>query len=160
MMSVTVGKGETGGTWRAPPAASLVDEAWRAKMRSWRCSGSPSAYLLTSTSASSPALVLLLGSGEGSALATRTVASPAFSQRYFARVLDHDELRRGVVERLGDFLGDASDQIEAEVGTPYLAQPDSLPLYDFTGMIGISGVRKGCAHFTAPGSMLRELLLA
>lgn len=46
-----------------------------------------------------------------------------------------------------------------EIGTPYLGQPESLPVRDFTGVIGISGARKGCVYFTAPEELLRELLL-
>jgi Bacterial regulatory protein, Fis family len=42
--------------------------------------GSPSAYFATSTWASNPALAFAFGIGEGSACATRMVASPAFSQ--------------------------------------------------------------------------------
>lgn len=47
----------------------------------------------------------------------------------------------------------------AEVGTPFLGQPEELPIYDYTGVIGISGSQRGCVYFTAPTKMLRELLL-
>ncbi|MBE9608563.1 chemotaxis protein CheX [Chitinilyticum piscinae] len=48
---------------------------------------------------------------------------------------------------------------EPEIGTPYLGEPAALPVHDLTGVIGISGVRKGCVYFTAPKDMLRNLLL-
>ena len=34
-----------------------------------------------------------------------------------------------------------------------------LPIYDFTGVIGISGERQGCVYFTAHRDLLRQLLL-
>lgn len=54
------------------------------------------------------------------------------------------------------------DQIStehAEVKTPYIVQED-LRVDDYTGMIGISGVRQGSIYFTAPRAMLRHILLA
>ena len=46
-----------------------------------------------------------------------------------------------------------------EVGSPYLGEPSALPIYDFTGVIGISGERQGCVYFTAHRELLRQLLL-
>ncbi len=46
-----------------------------------------------------------------------------------------------------------------EVGSPYLGEPSALPIYDFTGVIGISGERQGCVYFTANRELLRQLLL-
>ena len=46
-----------------------------------------------------------------------------------------------------------------ELGNPYLGDPAALPMYDFTGVIGISGARPGCVYFTAHRDLLRELLL-
>lgn len=46
-----------------------------------------------------------------------------------------------------------------EIGSPYLGDPTSLPIYDFTGVIGISGERQGCVYFTAHRDLLRQLLL-
>ena len=48
---------------------------------------------------------------------------------------------------------------EPEVGSPHLGEPSALPIYDFTGVIGISGERQGCVYFTAPRELLRQLLL-
>ncbi|MBL8482893.1 MAG: chemotaxis protein CheX [Rhodocyclaceae bacterium] len=47
----------------------------------------------------------------------------------------------------------------AEVGTPFLGEPSALPVFDYTAVIGISGVRRGCVYFTAPGELLRDVLL-
>ena len=46
-----------------------------------------------------------------------------------------------------------------EVGSPYLGEANALPIYDFTGVIGISGERQGCVYFTAHRDLLRQLLL-
>ena len=48
----------------------------------------------------------------------------------------------------------------AEVGTPYLME-DSLEVpMDYTGIIGISGKRKGSVYFTAPKAMMKKLLFS
>ncbi|WP_373973749.1 chemotaxis protein CheX [Chitinibacter sp. SCUT-21] len=46
-----------------------------------------------------------------------------------------------------------------EMGSPYLGEPNALPIYNYTGVIGISGVRQGCVYFTAQRELLRNLLL-
>ena len=46
-----------------------------------------------------------------------------------------------------------------EVGSPYLGEPSALPIFDFTGVIGISGERQGCVYVTAQRELLRQLLL-
>jgi chemotaxis protein CheX len=45
-----------------------------------------------------------------------------------------------------------------EVGSPFLGEPEALPIDDYTGVIGISGNRKGCVYFTAPAELLRQVL--
>ncbi len=47
---------------------------------------------------------------------------------------------------------------KATVGTPYLLDTRQTVCYDFTGIIGVSGRRKGCVYFTAPTQMLNVLL--
>lgn len=47
----------------------------------------------------------------------------------------------------------------AVVRTPFVAEMSQLPAGDFTGIIGIGGAAQGCVYFTAPRSMLHELLL-
>ena len=49
--------------------------------------------------------------------------------------------------------------IEAEVGAPYLIENDKPVSYDITGIIGISGERKGCVYFTAPRIFLSHMLV-
>lgn len=46
-----------------------------------------------------------------------------------------------------------------EIGNPYLGEHNALPIYDHTGVIGISGERQGCVYFTARKELLRQLLL-
>ncbi len=46
----------------------------------------------------------------------------------------------------------------AIVRTPYLLRDLEKICYDYTGIIGISGRRKGCVYFTAPNIMLTHLL--
>jgi chemotaxis protein CheX len=48
----------------------------------------------------------------------------------------------------------------AIVGTPYLLNTKNTICYDYTGIIGISGRRKGCVYFTAPSIMLTHLLIS
>lgn len=50
-------------------------------------------------------------------------------------------------------------QRAVEVGSPYLGDPGTLPVLDYTGVIGVSGARRGCVYFTAPAELLRALLL-
>lgn len=55
------------------------------------------------------------------------------------------------------------NQIGAEavsVGTPYLIEAREKIIYDYTGVIGISGRYRGCVCFTAPRVLLRHVLLA
>lgn len=49
--------------------------------------------------------------------------------------------------------------IAATMGTPFLSDAHALPVFDFTGVIGISGERQGCVYFTAPAALLRDLLV-
>lgn len=49
---------------------------------------------------------------------------------------------------------------QLNIGTPYLAPTSHLPSQDFTGIIGVSGDRKGCVYFSAPRILLRHLLLS
>jgi len=49
---------------------------------------------------------------------------------------------------------------EVEIGTPYLVNSQEAAVGDYTGIIGISGARKGCVFVSAPTAMLRHLLIA
>ncbi len=49
---------------------------------------------------------------------------------------------------------------KATVGSPFLVSDSNTPCYDYTGIIGISGDRKGCIYFTTPRILLRYLLMS
>jgi chemotaxis protein CheX len=64
-----------------------------------------------------------------------------------------------LVEGAVRYFGSAVDRAAA-VGTPWLLTDRARPvLSDYTGMIGVSGARRGCIYFTAPSAMLRHILL-
>ena len=48
----------------------------------------------------------------------------------------------------------------ASVETPYLVSTEDLVISDYTGIIGISGERKGIVFVTAPQALLRYLVLS
>jgi chemotaxis protein CheX len=50
-------------------------------------------------------------------------------------------------------------QQAATVGSPYLVVDGNPGAYEYTGVIGISGARKGMVYFTAPRGMLTVLLM-
>ena len=50
-------------------------------------------------------------------------------------------------------------QQAASVGSPYLVTDGNPGAYEYTGVIGISGARKGMVYFTAPRGMLTVLLM-
>lgn len=53
-----------------------------------------------------------------------------------------------------------STKTEIVVETPYLISTDEIRVNDFTGIIGISGERKGFVLVSAPADMLRYLVLS
>src|ERR1700738_1301047 len=54
---------------------------------------------------------------------------------------------------------EVSAQQSATVGSPYLVTDGNPGAYEYTGVIGISGTRKGIVYFTAPRGMLTVLLM-
>lgn len=46
------------------------------------------------------------------------------------------------------------------VQTPYLTEKQEFIVYDFTGVIGITGNKKGLVYFSAPTKMLNMMLKA
>ena len=54
---------------------------------------------------------------------------------------------------------ETSGQQAATVGSPYLVTDGRPGTYEYTGVIGISGARKGIVYFTAPRGMLTVLLM-
>lgn len=71
--------------------------------------------------------------------------------------MDEQELRV-FVDIVCQYFGSQTNRMP-EMGSPYLGDPSSLPILDYTGVIGISGERQGCVYFTAPRELLRQLLL-
>lgn len=74
--------------------------------------------------------------------------------------MQHDEEKLqifldGVVHFFQEFT-----QRSARVGTPYLMETRNPLSYDYSGIIGISGERKGSIYFTAPANCLRDILAA
>lgn len=64
------------------------------------------------------------------------------------------------------FIGGATNFFEqmagesALVGTPYLVSNCNSEIKGFTGIIGVSGRRRGSVYFTAPPVMLKVLLMS
>ncbi len=54
---------------------------------------------------------------------------------------------------------ETSTQQAASVGSPYLVTDGKPGAYDYTGIIGVSGARRGIVYFTAPRGMLTVLLM-
>ena len=54
---------------------------------------------------------------------------------------------------------ETSAQQSATVGSPYLVTDGKPGAYEYTGVIGITGARKGIVYFTAPRGMLTVLLM-
>lgn len=48
--------------------------------------------------------------------------------------------------------------IDSEISVPYLKEPDKIDLKGVTGMIGISGNRKGYIYFTANSGLFEDLI--
>lgn len=46
-----------------------------------------------------------------------------------------------------------------EIRAAYLADAEKLAHFQYTGLITLSGVFRGCVHFSAPHAMLLQLLL-
>jgi len=69
----------------------------------------------------------------------------------------NEEFVNVFVEGMLRYLGHLPE-VSAVVGTPYLMDSDDPVHYDITGIIGISGERKGCVYFTAPRVFLSHLL--
>lgn len=71
--------------------------------------------------------------------------------------MDEQELRV-FIDIVSQYFENQTSRLP-ELGSPYLGDPGSLPIYDYTGVIGISGERQGCVYFTARSDLLRQLLL-
>jgi chemotaxis protein CheX len=65
---------------------------------------------------------------------------------------------RTFVEGTTHYFETAAQQA-ATVGSPYLVTDGNPGTYEYTGIIGISGARRGIVYFTAPRGMLTVLLM-
>src|ERR1041384_5223576 len=84
-----------------------------------------------------------------------TRQSPNSSESASA-MLQEQELKT-FVEGTTNYFEVAAQQ-PASVGSPYLATDGPPTTHDYTGVISISGKRKGVVYFTAPRAMLTVLL--
>lgn len=53
-----------------------------------------------------------------------------------------------------------ANNMDIEIGTPYLVENKMPEAHDFTGIIGISGPYRGSVYFTAPRVLLSHLLVS
>ncbi len=70
-----------------------------------------------------------------------------------------EQVLKVFIEGVINYFQHTSDK-DVKVGTPYLVDNDKPTLFDFTGIIGISGPYKGTVYFTAPKILLTHLLLS
>ncbi|MFT7387122.1 MAG: chemotaxis protein CheX [Candidatus Endobugula sp.] len=63
------------------------------------------------------------------------------------------------IDGIKNYFMTVSDS-KAVVGTPYLINANKSPHSDYTGVIEISGIRKGKVYVLAARAMLRHLLLS
>ena len=71
--------------------------------------------------------------------------------------MDEQELRV-FIDIVSQYFGRQTGRLP-EIGSPYLGVANALPIYDFTGVIGISAEWKGCVYFTPHRDVLRQLPL-
>ena len=58
-----------------------------------------------------------------------------------------------------NFFNHASKE-EIKIGSPYLMQNSSPKISDYTGVIAVTGPKKGTVYFTAPKILLKHLLMS
>lgn len=63
------------------------------------------------------------------------------------------------IEGARHYFATSTDK-HVEIETPYLVSTEEIALNEYTGIIGISGERKGFVFVTAPREMLRYLVLS
>lgn len=72
-------------------------------------------------------------------------------------------LEQDTIEVFIDSLAHFYQQLgldEVEIGVPYLLDSNRPIVEDYTGIIGISGRRRGCVYYTCPQALLNYILLA
>lgn len=70
----------------------------------------------------------------------------------------HERELRAFIEATVHFFGYTTGT-PPNIGTPFLRDSEE-EFYTYTGVIGISGERRGCVYFSAEPEMLREILRA
>lgn len=65
----------------------------------------------------------------------------------------NEEELKGFIDVVTNYFTQVSSE-PAEMGLPYI-KDDKTETFEFTGVIGISGSRKGGVYFTSPGDLLR-----
>lgn len=72
-------------------------------------------------------------------------------------------MNEGEIQAFVDITVNYFNQIGGEparVEPPYMRKESDSPIHDFTGVIGISGSRKGAIYFTASSKLLANVLEA
>ncbi|HPA16642.1 MAG TPA: chemotaxis protein CheX [Verrucomicrobiae bacterium] len=72
-------------------------------------------------------------------------------------------MNEGEIQAFVDITVNYFNQIGGEparVEPPYMRKEGDSPIHDFTGVIGISGSRKGAIYFTATSNLLTNVLEA
>ncbi len=72
-------------------------------------------------------------------------------------------MNEGEIKAFVDITVNYFNQIGGEparVEPPYMRKPGDSPIHDYTGVIGISGSRKGAIYFTAKSELLASVLNA
>jgi chemotaxis protein CheX len=72
-------------------------------------------------------------------------------------MLKEEEIRT-FIDGATHYFATAAQQA-ASVGSPYLVTDGKPGAYEFTGIIGITGARRGVVYFSAPRGMLSVLLM-
>ncbi len=72
------------------------------------------------------------------------------------RTIPEEDLK--VFVRGAEFFFQQVTATRAEVSTPFIREPSDRVIDDFSAVIGISGVQRGCVYYTAPRAMVQELV--
>ncbi len=72
------------------------------------------------------------------------------------RTIHEDDLK--VFVRGTEYFFAQVTSTRAEVSTPFIREASDRVIDDFSAVIGISGVQRGCVYYTAPREMVRELV--
>lgn len=70
-----------------------------------------------------------------------------------------EEVLKVFIDGATNYFQQCSDE-EVKIGSPYLIENSNPKVFDFTGIIGISGPYRGTVYFTAPKILLKHLLIS